>query len=99
MNDPSQAPWGNPPARWNHYTEHRSSVGAVTEQEYDDSARRTIREGLRFEYRERNGVPRVGYYDRARGHFTGLDEHEQRITTHFAAGERYVRGLRGSTYR
>src|SRR5688572_27301846 len=99
MNDPSHIPWGDPPARWNHYTEHGRSVGAATEQEYDESARQTIRDGVRFDYRERNGVPRFGYYDRARGHFTGLEKDERRITTHFAAGERYVRGLRDSTYR
>jgi hypothetical protein len=99
MNDPSQVPWGDSPARWNHYVEHGRGVGANTEQEYDESARRTIREGVRFEYRERNGAPRVGYYDRVRGHFTGLDRQERRIATHFAVGEPYVRGLRNSTYR
>lgn len=99
MYDPSQAPWGDPPARWNHYTTHGRGVGAVDEREYDESARRTIREGVRFEFRERNGVQRVGYYDRARGTFTGLTMNERRITTHFAASAAYVRGLKDSTYR
>lgn len=99
MTDPSDAPWGDPPARWNHYADHGRSVGAANEYEYDQSARRTILEGVRFEYRERNGVSRVGYYDRVRGLFTGVENDEGRITTHFAASEAYVRRLRDSTYR
>lgn len=99
MSEPWEAPWGDPPERWNHYTIHGRGVGAATPEEYDASARATIRTGTRVEYRERNGVPRVGYYDRTRGLFTGLDRSERRITTHYVATERYVRGLRESTYR
>src|SRR2546423_1150457 len=94
MYDPSQAPWDEPPARWNHYVDHGRGVGAASEREYDESARETIRRGVRFEYRERNGVLRVGYYDRMRGFFTGMESDESRITTHYAAGEAYVRRLR-----
>lgn len=99
MPDPLQAPWGIPPARWNHYTKHRNLLGVATEQEYDESARETIRRGIRFEYRERNGLPRVGYFDRERGRLTALEIDENRITTHCAASEVYVRRLRDSTYR
>ena len=99
MPDPSQAPWGIPPARWNHYTKHRNLLGVATEQEYDESARETIRRGIRFEYRERNGLPRVGYFDRGRGRLTALEIDESRITTHCAASEVYVRRLRDSTYK
>ena len=99
MNDPSQAPWGNPPARWNHYVKHRNVLRVATEQEYDDSARETIRGGTRFEYRERNGIPRVGYFDRVRGRLTALEIDEGRSTTHCSASEAYVRRLRDSTYK
>jgi len=74
-------------------------VGAATPDEYDASARATIRAGTRLEYKERNGLRRVGYYDRARRLFTGLDRAELRITTHFTVTERYVLGLQDSTYR
>lgn len=33
MADPSDAPWGDPPSRWNHYTKHRNVLGVATEQE------------------------------------------------------------------
>ena len=89
---------GAPPARWNHYAEHGRGVGAWSEQEYDESARRTIQDGRRFEYRERNGVERVGYYDMRRGLLTCLQRDERRITSHFAASEAYARRLRDSTY-
>jgi hypothetical protein len=99
VTDPSQAPWGAPPARWNHYTKHRNVLGVATEQENDESARETIRQGIRFEYQERNGISRVGYFDRVRGRLTALERDESRITTHCAASEVYVRRLRSSTYR
>ncbi len=93
MSDAWDAQWGDPPALWNHYTKHRNDVGASTPEEYDASARTTIRNGIRFEYRERNGVQRVGYYDKPRGLFTALDRSERRITTHCAVTEHYIRGL------
>ena len=99
MNEPWEAPWGEPPAMWNHYADHGREVGAASPEEYDASARRTIRRGLRFEYRERYGVPRVGYYDKAAGLLTALTRSERRITSHFRATEHYVRGLAGSTYK
>jgi hypothetical protein len=99
VTEPWDAPWGEPPEQWNHYAKHGPEVGASTPAEYDASARATIKRGVRPTYRERNGVPRVGYYDRATGLFTSLDRHELRITSHFAASEQYVRGLRDSTYK
>lgn len=97
MSEPWEAPWGEPPEQWNHYVKHGRNAGAATPDEYDASARKTIKQGTRLEYKERNGVPRVGYYDRANGLFTALDRNELRITTHYRATEQYVRGLRDST--
>jgi hypothetical protein len=97
--DPSQAPWGDPPARWNHYTKHRNVLRVATEQEYDESARETIRRGVRLTYRDRStGARRVGYFERETGRFTALNEHETRIRSHFLTGERQVRALPESDY-
>jgi hypothetical protein len=80
MSEPSKAPWGDPPTRWNHYTKHRNVLGVATEQEYDESARETIRRGVRFTYRDRSaGVMRVGYFEQASGRFTALNQHETQI--------------------
>src|SRR6188474_3013601 len=94
MSDPSQAPWGDPPALWNHYVKHPNVLRVATEQDYDDSARETIRRGVRFTFQERTtGVRRVGYFERATGRFTVLNEHETRIRSHFLTSERQVRAL------
>ena len=99
MSEPWEAPWGEPPEQWNHYAKHRHDVWVASPAEYDASARETIKRGIRLEYKERNGVPRVGYYDKLTGLFTALDRNEERITAHCAASEQYVRGLRDSTYK
>ena len=99
VTEPWEAPWGAPPSQWNHYAKHRSHVGAASMEEYDISARETIRRGARFTYKERNGVPRVGYYDESRGLFTGLNQSERQITTRYPATEREVRGWREFTFR
>ena len=100
MNDPADAPWGDPPARWNHYTKHRNTLGVATEQEYDESARDTERCGRRFTFRDRSsGARRVGYFERATGRFTVLNERETRIRSHYVTSERQIRGLLESDYR
>ena len=98
--DPSQAPWEDPIARWNHYTKHRNVLGVAAEQEYDESARETIRRGVRYTYRDRStGSRRVGYFERVTGRFTALTERETRIRSHFRTSERQVRALPESDYR
>jgi hypothetical protein len=77
---------------WNHDARHGREVGAATPEEYDASARATIRSDARCVYRERNGVPRIGYYHRA-AHRAG----PVRAAYHDAS-ERYVTGLRESAY-
>jgi hypothetical protein len=75
-------------------------LGVATEQEYDESARETIRQGVRFTYRDRSTrVKRVGYFERATGRFTVLNERETRIRSHFLTSERQVRALPESDYR
>lgn len=83
-----------------HFHQHRRELGISTVQEYDDSARETIRVGTYFEYRDlQTDDWRVGYYDRATRRFTALNADETLILTHFRCPERYVaRSLRGSTY-
>ncbi|MCS6800654.1 MAG: hypothetical protein RMM58_10070 [Chloroflexota bacterium] len=83
-----------------HYRKHPDGYRSV--EEYDRGARETIRVGKRFEYRDtQSGAPRLGFYDPQTNRFTGLTADGRRITTHFRPdrGERYVRGLPGSTYR
>jgi hypothetical protein len=98
------------PPRWRsardfevHYQKHHAEVGVQRLEEYDASARETIRRGRRFEYREpRSGALRVGYFDPETGLFTALDAQESHILTHFRPreGEAYVRQrLPDSTYR
>jgi len=80
--------------------DHGRGVGAATEQEYDESARETIRRGARFTYRERSSrVRRVGYFERATGRFTVMNEYETRIRSHFLTSERQLRTLPESDYR
>jgi hypothetical protein len=100
MTDPSNVPWGDPPTRWNHYTKHRNTLGVATEQEHDVSARETIRRDVRFTYRDRSSrARRVGYFERATGRFTILNERETRIRSHFLTSERQIRALPESDYR
>jgi hypothetical protein len=86
---------------WKHYNKHRGQFGRQTVEQYDKSARKTIRLGIRFTYRDPDyGAPRVGYFTPGNGRFTVLNRSETRIITHFIPddGEEYVRGLPESTY-
>jgi pyocin large subunit-like protein len=83
-----------------HYRKHPDGYRSV--DEYDRGARETIRVGRRFDYRDtQSNAPRLGFYDPETNRFTALTADGRRITTHFRPdrGERYVRGLPGSTYR
>jgi pyocin large subunit-like protein len=83
-----------------HFRKHPE--GYRSAEEYDRGARETIRRGVRFTYRDsQSDAPRLGFYDRETNRFTALTGDGRRITTHFRPdrGERYVRGLPGSTYR
>lgn len=67
--------------------------------QYEESARETMRIGQRFTYRDLGtNAPRVGYYAVESGRFTALRADESIITSHFIARERYVRELLESTY-
>jgi hypothetical protein len=71
-----------------------------TVEEYDASARETIRVGRYFEYRDlRSNGPRVGYYDPQTGRFTALSYDESTLLSHYRCAEHYVaESLVGSTY-
>ena len=67
--------------------------------DYDTSARETIRDGIPFNYTdERAGRPRRGYFDPQNERFTAVTADGRRILTHFPADEDYVRGLPDSDY-
>jgi hypothetical protein len=98
---PSAPRWANWQKRRQHFRLHTDEVGAGDELEYDESARETIRVGVRFTYTDRaTQEQRVGYFDRRTGRLTSLTGNERRIVTHFVPrrGEDYVRGLQDSDY-
>ena len=95
------ATWHSDDRLLEHFEEHGEEVGATTVEQYDASARWTIRVGKRFTYVDRKTEePRTGYYALASNRFTSLDSDEQRILSHFApsARETYIRGLLDSDH-
>ena len=73
-----------------HFRSHRRLLGVATVADYDASAQATIEAGAYFEYLEpRTGDWRGGYYDRATGRFTAMNESDE-IVTHFRCPERYA---------
>jgi hypothetical protein len=67
--------------------------------QYDTSARETIRVGTRFTYKDRaTNEWRVGYFDPATGRFTAVSENGATILTHFPTSEAKVRGFPQSDY-
>jgi hypothetical protein len=94
-----RAPW---PARSRreHFKKHGAKLGIYSEQEYDRSARETVRVGTPFTFQQ-EGKHRVGYYDRTTNRLTVLNEDETRILSHFppGRGEQYVLDRPGSTYQ
>ena len=83
-----------------HFRKHGHEVGATNLDEYDTSARETIRLGRRFTYADkRSGLSRVGYFESGTDRFTSLTDRETVIITHFVADDHYVRNvLPSSTY-
>jgi hypothetical protein len=95
-----QARWTSERERSRHFQKHGPLLGQRTEDEYEASARATIRVGQRFTYEDSGtGRPRVGYYHVRTERFTALNERETRLLTHFRCPERYVRLLPSSGYR
>jgi hypothetical protein len=88
------AEWPDPAYRRSHFRFHRAQLGIQTEDDYDASARETIRNGVRLLYTDReSGEDRVGYFVPERRRFTALSDDEAIITSHFRASENYVRHL------
>jgi pyocin large subunit-like protein len=83
-----------------HFRDHGAEVGASTVDEYDRSARTTIRVGVRIPYEDRTtGLTRIGYFQPRSRKFTALTEDETIILSHFRAeSEGYVHRLRRRTY-
>ncbi len=82
-----------------HFHRHRRRLAIATIAEYEDSSRRTIELGTRFNFRNPSeGLWRIGYYDRATRLLTVVNDVETEIVTHFRCNERYVENLPGSDY-
>ena len=82
-----------------HFRKHRRGLRVSTVEEYDASARETIRVGVRFTYTDRKDQDtRVGYFDPWRSRVTCLTVDEHYIMSHFHATEHYVRSLLDSDY-
>lgn len=95
-----QAPWASDYERSKHFRKHGHDLNRATVEDYDRSARATVRAGKRFTYRDTaTSDQRVGYYDERHERLTVLDERETAIVTHFHCPERYVRQLSMSDYR
>jgi hypothetical protein len=85
-----------------HFEKHGREGPYATPQDYDASARETVRIGKSFRYVDRTtNARRQGYYDPPTNRFTAVTSDGRRIATHFKPdnGERYVRSLPQSTYR
>lgn len=83
-----------------HFRKHGTALGRTTVERYDESARTTIRVGVRFTYTDSSSHEmRVGYFHRETHRFTAMRADESRILTHFVAEESYVRLLADSTYQ
>jgi hypothetical protein len=93
------AAWRTEAHRRAHFRLHGHRLRLRTVEEYDASARETIRLGVRVSYMDLDsGEDRVGYFDPDRGRFTGLSADERFIVTHFRATARYVRRLLNVDY-
>jgi pyocin large subunit-like protein len=84
-----------------HFRRHGPEFPYTTVQQYEASSIATIATGVRFTYADpSSGAPRIGFYDKARNHFTSVTANGRHITTHFRPrnGEQYVLILPNSTY-
>ena len=81
-----------------HFDKHKERVGVDSVREYDLSARETIANGRRFEYRDaHSNEPRVGYFDEATGLFTATGQTRKlpAIFSHHVTTWDKLRGLPG----
>jgi hypothetical protein len=63
----AQAPWPSPEYCYDHYLMHHRDLKVRRVEDYDRSARATIRVGRRFTYKDKtSGEPRIGYFDARR---------------------------------
>ncbi len=83
-----------------HFRRHGPELRCPTATAYEASAQGTIRNGIRFTFRDATTEKRrVGYYDLRTKRLTILDEAEQVIVSHFVRDEEYVRRLWESDYQ
>jgi hypothetical protein len=88
------------------FTQHRRDFSGhllygplYNADDYDNSARETIQDGVRFTYTDiRAGRPRVGYFDPPTERFTATTADGRWVLTHYPAEEDYVRDLPDSDY-
>src|SRR5262249_52676566 len=93
------AEWPDESYRRRKFAKHGARLRLKTVDDYDASARETIRDGLRFTYSESDpSEDRVGYFDSNRRRLTALSGDETVIVNHFRATENYVRHLENSDY-
>jgi hypothetical protein len=90
-------PWPSPAYLRAHFHKHGARLGIRTEQDYDLSARATIRVGTRLLYTLKS-EDRVGYFWQTSRRFTALSDDEQLLLSHFRATENYVRHLSNLIY-
>lgn len=99
MPRPDQAPWPNARYLRGHFHKHGPKLGKWDVQDYDGSARGTIRAGTRFTFQSRDtGEGRVGYFDERHDRLTAPNEDETVIITHMACTEAYCRRQLKSDY-
>lgn len=98
--DEATPEWPSYDYLYHHFLAHGGDLSVRTVDEYDASARATLRAGRRFTYIDRrSGEPRVGYYQPSPRRFTALTEDMQTILTHFRPEDPdYPRKLLRSTY-
>lgn len=86
------AVWPDLGYRYQHFKKHGAALRIPTEDEYDASARETIRQGDRLSYSD-DGDLRVGYFWLDRRRFTALSDDEGMLVSHFRVTVRYVQHL------
>jgi len=81
-----------------HFALHGRALGCDAVEDYDASAQRTLDAGIYFTYTD-DGTEEdhTGCFDPLAGRFVALDPND-RIVTHFACDESYIRRLLHSNY-
>jgi hypothetical protein len=96
---PAQSAVWPDPSLYEHFLKHRLGLGVKWVTDYEASARRTIEIGKRFQYTDKGGQPRVGYFHRPTRRFTALTQNERRIVSHYKVDDAdYPRQLLDSDY-